>query len=215
MKIISAKDRRGISAASTRGFTFLELMISLAIGIFVLGGLLSFFINSSNAYTELKKTAEHTSNGSLGMWMLTQDINHGGYYGEFYTLAPAAALPDPCLKTTAALLSALAFPIQGYDAPGVSPLTCLSNANYVPGTDILVVRNSEFVPLAAADIPVTGEVYMQANVNNAEIQIGAGNIAVGTTKKADRVARHNLQEGRCHRRRYQETLSPYLFRRSL
>ena len=58
MKIISAKDRRGISAASTRGFTFLELMISLAIGIFVLGGLLSFFINSSNAYTELKKTAE-------------------------------------------------------------------------------------------------------------------------------------------------------------
>jgi type IV pilus assembly protein PilW len=171
-------------AARNRGFTLLELMISLVIGLVVLGGMLSFFSNSSSAYAELKKSAEHTGNGSMAMWMLSQDVNHAGYYGEFYTLPPAGALPDPCLVTSAALYSALAFPVQGYDAPVASPLACLSAANFVPGTDILVVRYAEFTPLAPANAPVTGEVYLQASTLAAEVQIGAGG-PVGTTKKAD------------------------------
>src|SRR3954465_2994010 len=123
-----------------RGFTLVELMIALTIGLMVLGGMLTFFSNSNMAYAELRKSAEHTGNGSMAMWMLTQDINHAGYYGEFYTLPTAGALPDPCVVTTAALYSALSYPVQGYDAPLASPLACLSDANFVPGTDILVVR---------------------------------------------------------------------------
>ena len=176
------------SAARNRGFTLLELMISLTIGLVVLGGMLSFFSNSSNAYAELRKSGEHTGNGSMAMWTLSQDINHAGYYGDFYTLPPAGALPDPCLVTSAALYSALAFPVQGYDAPAVSPLACLSDANFVPGTDILVVRYAEFTPLAPANVPVTGEVYVQSSTLAAEVQIGAGAGAVGTTKKADGTA---------------------------
>lgn len=172
----------------SRGFTLIELMIALTIGLIVLGGMLSFFASSNNAYAELKKSAEHTGNGSMAMWLLTQDINHAGYYGEFYTLpAGAAALPDPCLTAPAGLYSALAYPIQGYDAPATSPLSCLSDANFVPGTDILVVRFAEFTALAPADVPQTGEVYLQASTLAAEVQIGAGG-AVGTTRKADGAA---------------------------
>jgi len=174
------------NATPNRGFTLLELMIALAIGVVVLGGLLSFFSNSSRSFSELKKSAEHTVNGSLSMWQLTQDINHAGYYGEFYSLPTVgAALPDPCLKTPAALFAALALPVQGYDAPVLpSPISCLSDANLVPGTDILVVRYAEYVPLTPASIALTGEVYIQGTANVAEVQIGTGG-AVGTTKKAD------------------------------
>jgi type IV pilus assembly protein PilW len=176
-------------AAGNRGFTLLELMVSLTIGLIVLGGMLSFFSNSSNAYAELRKSAEHTGNGSMAMWTLTQDINHAGYYGEFYTLpGGGAALPDPCLVAPAAIYGALAYPIQGYDAPPTSPLSCLSNANFVPGTDIVVVRYAEFTPLAPTDVPVTGEVYLQSSPLAAEVQVGAGGSAVGTTKKADGTA---------------------------
>jgi type IV pilus assembly protein PilW len=170
------------------GFTLLELMISLTIGLVVLGGMLSFFSNSSSAYAELRKSAEHTGNGSMAMWTLTQDINHAGYYGEFYTLPSAGALPDPCVVTPAALYDALAFPVQGYDAPLASPLACLSDANFVPGTDIVVVRYAEFTPLAPANVPRAGEVYLQSSTLAAEVQIGAGGSAVGTTKKADGTA---------------------------
>lgn len=172
--------------ALQRGLTLIELMIALTIGLVVLGGLLTFFGNSSSAYTELKKTAEPTANGSMAMWVLTQDINHAGFYGEFYTLpAAGVALPDPCAMAPAALFDQLAFPVQGYDAPALSPLACLSDADFTPGTDILVVRHADFNTLAPADVPLTGEVYLQASVNGAEVQIGAGGTAIGTTRKAD------------------------------
>jgi len=186
---MSLRQLQSGSAAGNRGFTLLELLISLTIGLVVLGGMLSFFSNSSNAYAELKKSAEHTGNGSMAMWTLTQDINHAGYYGDFYTLPTAGgALPDPCVVTTAALYSALAFPVQGYDAPLTSPLSCLSDVNFVPGTDILVVRYAEYSPLAPANVPVTGQVYLQSSTLAADVQIGAGASAVGTTKKADGTA---------------------------
>ena len=181
---------RGYSSAKSAlgdlGFTLLELMIALAIGIVVLGGLVSFFMNASRSHAELKKTAEHTSNGSMGMSIMTEDINHAGYFGEFYNLPfYAVAMTDPCLLTAAGIYDGLEFPIQGYDAPAVSPLTCLSDANFVPGTDILVVRHTEFLPLAPTDIPTTGEIYVQAINMTAEVQIGVAGAAIGTTKKAN------------------------------
>jgi type IV pilus assembly protein PilW len=176
------------SIAVSRGFTLIELMISLTIGLVALGGMLSFFSNSSNAYAELKKSAEHTGNGSMAMWTLAQDINHAGYYGEFYTLTGGAALPNPCAVAPAAIYNALAFPVQGYDAPLASPLACLSAANFVPRTDILVVRYAEFTPLTPFDVPATGEVYLQSSTLAADVQVGAGWRAVGTTRKADGAA---------------------------
>lgn len=170
----------------SRGFTLTELMIAVTIGLMVLGGMLSFFSNSNIAYAELKKSAEHTGNGSMAMWTLTQDINHAGFYGQFYNIpAAGAALPDPCLVTPVALYGALSFPVQGYDAPANSPLACLADANFVPNTDILVVRYGEFPTLAPADVPVTGEVYLQSSPLAADVQIGAGASPVSTTNKAN------------------------------
>lgn len=173
-------------ASRSRGYTLMELMIAMTLGLIILSALVTLFSNSSRTHAELKKSAEHMGNGSMAMSVLTQDINRAGYYGEFYALpAASATLPDPCLVTPAALYAALAFSIQGYDAPAASPLTCLSNANYVPGTDILVVRYAQFETLEPADVPKVGEVYLQGKSSTTEVQIGAGNAAVGTTKRAD------------------------------
>jgi type IV pilus assembly protein PilW len=114
----------------------------------------------------------------MAMWVISQDINHAGYYGDFYSLpALGGALPDPCLRTPAALFDGLALPIQGYDAIALpSPLSCLGDANLVPGTDILVVRYAEYTPLAQTDVAQSGEVYIQGTVNVAQVQIGRGNV---------------------------------------
>lgn len=174
------------SPNSCPGFTLVELMIALTIGLILLGGLVNIFVNSSLAHAELKKASEHTENGSIAMWLMSRDVYAAGYFGEFYRLPdPGAALPDPCATTVPELYAALAFPVQGYDAPAASPLACLSNSDFVPGTDILVIRRADATALAPADVPITNEVYLQGMATTAQIQIGVGGSPVGTTLKAD------------------------------
>lgn len=169
-----------------RGFTLVELMISLTIGLMLLAGLFTVFENSSRAYAELKKSSEHAENGRMAIWELSRDVSLAGYYGEFYALpAPGAAPPDPCVITPAALYAALAFPVQGYEAPAMSPLSCLSNGDFVAGTDILVVRRADTTALLPTDVPTDNEIYIQTTSSAAEIQVGDAVSAIGTTKKAD------------------------------
>ena len=173
------------SRVACHGFTLVELMISLAIGLIMLGGLVNVFVNSSRTHAELKKASEQTENGSLAMWILSKDAYAAGYFGEFYMLPdPGTALPDPCATTVPELYAALAYPVQGYDAPAASPLACLSNNDFVPGTDILVIRRADSTALAPTDASITNEVYLQGRATTAEVQIGAGT-PVGTTLKAD------------------------------
>jgi type IV pilus assembly protein PilW len=171
---------------ATLGFSLIELMIAAAISLFLLGGLVTVFANSSQAHGELKKASEHTGNGSMAVRLITQDVNQAGFYGDFYELPDFSGVaPNPCALGAPGIFASLSVPIQAYDAPLVSPIPCLANSDVVPGTDILVVRRAETTPLAATDVPVTGEVYIQAISTAAQIQIGAGGSAIGTTKKAD------------------------------
>ena len=185
---------------AARGFSLLELMTSITIGLLILAGLASVFVNSSNANREMKNNAEQIENGRYAIEFLTQDLRHAGYYGELTTLpAVPGAAPDPCAAPTAgtvsdasssALVLALALPVQYVSAAGI-PAGCaalLAAANLQAGSDIVVVRRADTTMLpvtSAASAPVTANtVYLQTTGDAAEIQYGvAGNIDF--TKKAD------------------------------
>jgi type IV pilus assembly protein PilW len=149
----------------TAGFTLVELMVSMTIGLFILGALITVFLNVSRSYDELAMTAEQTENGRYASEILQEDLQHAGFYGYFANPGPApGTLPDPCETDPAELRPHLAVPIQGYDG-GVSPLpSCLAPANHVAGTDILVIRRASTAttPLAALQ---ANEVYIQSNGN--------------------------------------------------
>ena len=169
----------------TRGFTLVELMVSITLGLLLLSGLMTVFMASNRAQAELKSASDSTGNGSYAMRMLADDLSAAGFYGQFWALPePGGALPDPCDVTLAALEAGLAFPVQGYNNPVSSPVSCLGNNDYVPGTDVVVVRRAESAPLAPADVPVTNEVYLQGLAQVASVQFGAGTVPVGTTKNA-------------------------------
>jgi len=174
------------SRIACRAFTLVELMIALTIGLILLGGLINVYVNSSRVHAELIKASEHTGNGGMAIWTISRNAFQAGYFGEFYLLPdPGGSLPDPCAMTVPELYAAMAFPLQGYDAPAASPLACLNNSDFVSGTDILVIRYADGTALAPTDAPIANEVYLQGIVNAAEVQIGAGGSPVGTTRKAD------------------------------
>jgi type IV pilus assembly protein PilW len=157
-----------------------ELMIAVAIGLFLLIGLVSVFATSNRTYVDLNRAAQQIENGRFAVQTLTDDVSIAGYYGRYSGQLPVpGALPDPCETTTMATLrTAAALWIQGYNAPTGAPApTCITDANHVDGTDILVIRRADTNTTAPASL-VAAQVYMQANANQTDP--ANPNIALGT-----------------------------------
>ncbi|MBI1943591.1 MAG: PilW family protein [Betaproteobacteria bacterium] len=182
-----------------RGFSLIELMTAITIGLLILVGLTSVFVNSSNANREMKNTAEQIESGRYAIEFLTQDIRHAGYYGELTTLpAVPASAPDPCAAPTAGTVSntvnpGLTLPLQRISSASI-PTGCaslLTAANLAPNSDIVVVRRADttMLPVTSATTATvtTGTVYIQTSADTAEIQYGAGG-TVDSTQKASGAA---------------------------
>jgi type IV pilus assembly protein PilW len=184
------------------GFSIIEMMIAMTIGLLLLSGLSMIFVNSSNANRELQKTAQQIENGRYAIDVISQDLRHAGFYGHLHDTSaiamPATIPPDPCEASTAAdLLSALRFPVQGYrglihasnpasnTAASGLPSTCttalLTAANLKTGSDVLVIRRADTNALAATDVATSNVFYLQASSSLGEVQVGNG-AAIGSNK---------------------------------
>lgn len=131
-----------------QGLSLIELMISLVIGLILLLGITTLIVEQSSARNELEKSSRQIENGRYAMQILHDDIQHAGFYGQYYALATATGTPpDPCSISSAGLNAGILLPVQGYDSsPALpittSPISCLNTANIQPGTDILVIRRA-------------------------------------------------------------------------
>lgn len=148
------------------GVSLVELMIGITIGLFLLIGVISVFGNSNRVYTELNQASQQIENGRFAVQILGDDVGHAGFYGRYYgSLTPPGVLPDPCDLTVANFRAATAYPVQGYNAPGSSPITtCLAAANHLAGTDIVVVRRADSTVTGTGALDAN-EVYIQANAD--------------------------------------------------
>jgi type IV pilus assembly protein PilW len=136
-----------------RGFSIVELMIGLTIGLLMLSVLSALLVNNSQARVELDRTMQQVENGRYAMQLMFSELRLAGYYGDGESAgAVPAAVPDPCATDMALLKTALPVAVQGYSQVAVSPLNCLSNANVQAGSDILVVRRALSEPTAAGSL---------------------------------------------------------------
>ncbi len=165
------------------GFTLVELMIAMTVSMFILLTIVSMMRDVSRSHNTMEMSSQLIENGRFSVQILQDNLQHAGYYGHYFfnDIAPPAAVPDPCItNNAAALLAAMALPVQGFNAlnlanlPDLSATTCgavfLPPGNLSPGSDILVVRRAGTAVVNGA--PVVGEAYLQANINTAQIQFG-------------------------------------------
>lgn len=141
------------------GLSLVELMVAVALGLLILTGLVTVFVNASAARNEIERTSRQIENGRYAIEILSDDLRLAGFYGE---LNPATALTnltpvpqptsmnpaddpasDPCSTTVADWERALYLHVQGYAASN-GGLSCLSATTYKykAGTDVLVVRRA-------------------------------------------------------------------------
>jgi type IV pilus assembly protein PilW len=185
---------KNIARAPQQGFSIMELMISITIGLLLLTGLASLFSKSSTSQNEIRRAAAQIENGRYAMDTMTQDLQLAGFLGEYRMLTAPATIPDPCSVAQADVKLTLNLPVFGYPAPSLTtkptvPATCygaanewLSSANLQPGSDVLVISRAETNSVALGTPATSGMWYVQVNPATLDLQGGTGaNIGCFTT----------------------------------
>lgn len=178
-----ARSSHGLAA----GFSLIELMVAVTLGLLLILAMASLLAQQNKARSELDKSAAQIENGRYALNLLQSDIQLAGFYGQ--NPGPTAvptALPNACETASMANIdAALALPLQGYSNVGSSIPTelsgCLSGADHVDGTDILVMRRLHTNVASTLDAQ---RVYVQTTPAGRVTDLGA-NAASFTLLKKD------------------------------
>lgn len=156
------------------GFSLIELMVGVTVGLMLVAGLALLFANSSRSASEHEKSLRQIENGRYATDVLAEDLSVAGYFGEAVADGTAATV-SPCSASAAlaadletkrkASPTYLPFGVQGLTGDEADALGCL--AHHVAGTPALVVRRLATSAQAVGTMEV-GHVYVQSSNNAAE-----------------------------------------------
>jgi len=86
----------------SRGFSLVELLVAMVIGLVLLGGLVTLMVNSKKNYAQQDYSARLHENARFAMQFLSYDIRMAGYYGcsnEIINDSSVAAVSVPSPST--------------------------------------------------------------------------------------------------------------------
>ncbi len=184
-KLLSKSDIGARRLRQQGGFSIIELMIAITLGLLVMAGMSAVFVNSSQARSEIERNNRQIESGRYAMSILADDLHMAGYLSSFDPyeliikpsspplggLTPMTSMPDPCNVTltgnASSWINSFFFHVQGIDnAASANIPSCLTDVKL--GSDILVVRRvSSCVagPTTAAgcDAAIAGVPYFQGS----------------------------------------------------
>jgi type IV pilus assembly protein PilW len=116
------------------GFSLVELMVAMTIGLIIMGTAITLFVNSKKQYQATDSAARLQENARLVMFYLSQDLRREGFFG---------CVSDDLKKITSQLFDGATFKRHSV-AIGATP----------PGTQLVTkdtVATSAILPLSATD----------------------------------------------------------------
>lgn len=168
MKLLSLRVTR-----QHRGFSMVELMVAMTLGIILTGGVVQIYINSKQTYRMQDNESRLQENGRFALQYLSKDLRMAGFIG-CNNVNTGATKPHIIANPPTPLFDS-ATVIQGYDyVSGTLPANFLGTpTNLVPNTSVIVVRFAQpsgvFVvnpPPNAALGQTTANINISANPNN-------------------------------------------------
>ena len=159
--------------ATQAGFTLVELMISMVLGMFIVLALVTLLINVNRNNSEMTKTNRVIENGRFAVQLLQMDVGHAGFWGGFVpqfddltqTAAPAdvpsdyaplgpalvTAVPDPCANWTNLATDPLALGAYKANFVGI-PLQVYEVPETVPSPTVPVCAGLVAKPQPRSDV---------------------------------------------------------------
>lgn len=138
------------------GFSIVEMMIGIALGLVILAALTSFFVSTSANRNEIERNSRQIENGRYAIDTVRSTLRVTAFYAELQQSGIVRSNGDPCKP----LIGDLAFnynlipiAVYGYAADSPAFPTCITDR--LPDTDVLVMRrfNTEMITTAQAATP--------------------------------------------------------------
>ena len=133
------------------GFSLIELMIGITLGLLIMTALVTLFVNTSRTNTEMAKVNSQIENGRFAMQLLENEIVHGGFWGGYLP-----QFEDLTLSTAPDDAPALELPLN------TVPAACLDYASWdaadgtVDGDNSAYITKMFGIPIQAYDGVPTG-----------------------------------------------------------
>src|SRR5690606_8387829 len=128
---------RGASRARQAGVSLIELMISLVLGLLVVGAAIGVFASNKAAYRSTQGLARLQESGQIAFELISRDIRAAGSNPCDVTLTPGNIIDGAAAATPDGddWFMALGFPLYGFENDG---------PDHVAGTDVIqVLRTGE------------------------------------------------------------------------
>lgn len=138
---------------SGAGFTMVETMVALAIGLLVVAGALAVYSANRAVYRHQEAWARLQENARLAFELMARDGRQAG----FMACLPVAAPLTNTLNSATTYEWNFALPVEGSDASGISWSPALPSGFPAPyrGTDVLTFRGAQPAPQARVTAQAT------------------------------------------------------------
>jgi type IV pilus assembly protein PilW len=164
---------------SSRGYTLIELMVAIALGLGLLAGLLTVMASGTTNSRTNERVAETQINGRYALNSIRQELLHAGnraYTAGEITVGTTTlgTITSECLETGAAatkFVSNIGQAVWGSNNsnPFSGSSNCIPDANYVNGEDVLVIRRIADVAVITTTALVSGTFYFASNYAEGEV----------------------------------------------
>lgn len=131
------------SSINQRGFTLVELMVAIALGLLVLAALSALFVSTSANRREIDRAAGVLENGRYALSVLRSDFALAGYYGTL--AAPVGTVDAACSNDIADWDDSLSFHVWGSNNGGSELSGCFASSSLAPrkaGSDAVVIQRA-------------------------------------------------------------------------
>jgi len=175
------------SFVEQKGFSLIELFISLAVGLALLSGVLSIFVSMKTTTKETSTFGELQENGRFALSVITSDLLAQDFWGDYSGTFDLSSLNGvlqaaPGNDCTGEGINNATFPLasghfrtlwgQTVTSGNTNPLNCFANsAPAEVDSDILQLKRVISDPVLATS---ANNYYLTTNINDGEIFVGGG-----------------------------------------
>ncbi len=178
------------------GFTLVELMVAVALGLLIIGGMFTAYLSASWTTETNARFAETQNNGRYAIDYLRREVQLAGFLGmqntDSFNKAPAAVTRLGSIASqvygscgTSGFATLVEQPVWGVDDAQMP--SCTAMGNYLRG-DVLVLRRAglDAVPATAGSLPtVSGTtLYLRVDPSHATVYLGSDQSQLSAATRA-------------------------------